>query len=176
MSRKIVRNSLTAFALFSIYCTGPVRAQEAPLPLPDQVLPYQLQLPSAPQDQTTSPVEKRQLSADLTLIASTRSLREFRPGAVGELYQALKNVLKEGKSQIVDLEWILENGSAPGRIYAALLIGRIGNITPAEALKRLKGDADINVEVFAGGSKCHYTLAEIIVDQSSKAPVIRLLP
>lgn len=173
MSRKIVIISLTAFALFSNHCTGPVRAQEAPLPLPDQVIPN---MPAAPQDATTAAVEKRQLSADLTLIASAKSLREFRPGAAGELYQALKNVLKEGKSQIADLEWIMENGSAPGRIYAALLLGRIGNITPAEALKRLNGHTDINVEVFAGGSKCHYTLAEMIIDQSSKAPVIRLLP
>ena len=68
------------------------------------------------------------------------------------------------------------NGSPAGRVYATLLLSRIENTTAAEALKSLKRDDDTNVEVFAGGSKCHYTLTEIIIDQSSKTPVIRLLP
>ncbi|HND08239.1 MAG TPA: hypothetical protein PL012_21325 [Candidatus Obscuribacter sp.] len=173
MSRKIVTTSLTAFALFSNLSAEPCRAQEAPMLSPEQAL---TSVPANPQDPSAPALEKRQLSADLTLIASAKSLREFRTGASGELYQALKNIVKEGKSQIPDLEWIQINGSPAGRVYATLLLSRIENTTAAEALKSLKRDDDTNVEVFAGGSKCHYTLTEIIIDQSSKTPVIRLLP
>ena len=87
--------------------------------------------------------------------------------AVRDIQTKLK--AKDNSDLKADLDWIRANGSPAGRVLASLLLG-----PGLKALRELPENT--SVAYYSKGSLCHYTVSDIVIDQSSKTPILKLLP
>ncbi|MBX9941334.1 MAG: hypothetical protein K2Y32_18875 [Candidatus Obscuribacterales bacterium] len=170
---------LTAAALFSLSVSGRVSAQVLGEPT----------LPEVKQEASKSGSQEpaRELPPYLSVIGKTAKLQEYRRGSQGELAAALREVLKKGSAKepkvaaetLDALDWISQNGSPAGKVYAILLKDRLdaASTNKSQALQALSSEeGSTRLLVENAGSTCHYTVEEIVIDQLSKAPVLKFLP
>lgn len=99
--------------------------------------------------------------------------RVARPSAKSDIALAFEQAQKAGVGVRTDLEWLIENASPAGRIYAAVLLRLIDRQAGTRALERLKADKDILVYKNAG-DKVHYSVGEVAIDLLSDKPSICL--
>lgn len=170
---------LTAAAFFSLSVSCQAGAQVLAEP--------SLTEAKQPVSQSGSQEPARELPPNLTVIAKTTKLQEYRSGSKGELAMAIRETLKKGSAKepkeaaetLDALNWISQNGSPAGKVYAILLKNRLdaASTNKSQALQALSSEeGNTRVLVDNAGSTCHYTVEEIVIDQLSKAPVLKFLP
>lgn len=149
---------------------------------PAQICQAQPSSQSAPteskQETTASETDKKSaLSSHMELIAQAKRLEDASSKADTPLKQALKTAMSKGKTDLDELNWVAENGTIAGRVYASAIIDKLNN-APKGALfeNLLKDQGNTNVGYLSAGATCHYTVSDIAVDQRSAHPIIKLLP
>lgn len=136
---------------------------------------------SARADEEQKAAEASPLPEKLEILAKAKRLEELRPRGDSETTQALKDFLaqkdRSDKANQDALVWMKEHGSPAGRVYATMVLATITRQSVPKALQELAGtDGSTNVEVLSAGSSCHFSVSDIAVDQSSPAPILKLLP
>lgn len=126
-------------------------------------------------------VKARPVASELAFLNDLNRLEEIRPRVETPTTKALKTYLslknRQDKVFQEDLGWLKDNAKMAGRIYATMLLARISKEPVGRALQDLaETSGSTNVEVLSAGSSCHYNVSDIAVDQSSKAPILKLLP
>lgn len=174
---------LTAAALFFLSVSSPASAQILGEPNLTETKPE-----TTPERSKSSSQEPAvELPPYLSVIGKTAKLQEYRSGSKGELAAAIREILKKGSvkeqkeaAETLDaLNWISQNGSPAGKVYAILLKNRLDAATTnkSQALQALASEeGNTRILVDNAGSTCHYTMEEIVIDQLSKAPVLKFLP
>ena len=132
-------------------------------------------------DEETKAPEASPLPEKLQILAKAKRLEELRPRGESETTQALKDFLAQkdraDKANQDALVWMKEHASPAGRVYATMVLATITRQSVPKALLELAGrDGSTNVEVLSAGSSCHFSVSDIAVDQSSPAPILKLLP
>lgn len=118
----------------------------------------------------------RAMNAALTAISTTKQLEDASLKS-GKMAGFTRQASKLGAASRPDLEWIIENGSPAGRLYAAALLKRLDNTAGAEAFKILSRDmGDVTIDFVGTNERCHYSISDVIVDQNSPHPLILILP
>jgi hypothetical protein len=119
---------------------------------------------------------QRKMPACLTAIAQAGRLEDVSLKSA-RLKEAIAEAVKLGPSSREDLRWIVENGSPCGRIYAVCLLKVFDRPEATEAAKALKeGMSDVNLEFVSASERCHYSIGDVLIDQSSAHPLIQLVP
>jgi hypothetical protein len=119
---------------------------------------------------------ERKMPACLTAIAQAGRLEDVSLKSA-RLKEAIAEAVKLGPSSRDDLRWIVENGSPCGRIYAVCLLKVFDRPEATEAAKALKeGMSDVNLEFVSASERCHYSIGDVLIDQSSAHPLIQLVP
>lgn len=119
---------------------------------------------------------QRKMPACLTAIAQAGRLEDLSLKSA-RLKEAIAEAVKLGPSSREDLRWIVENGSPCGRIYAVCLLKVFDRPEATEAAKALKeGMSDVNLEFVSASERCHYSVGDVLIDQSSAHPLIQLVP
>lgn len=136
--------------------------------------------PAKAEEEQKTP-EASPLPVKLEILAKAKRLEELRPRGESETTQALKDFLAQkdraDKANQDALVWMKEHASPAGRIYATMVLAIITGKSVPKALQELAGtDGSTNVEVLSVGSSCHFSVSDIAVDQSSPAPILKLLP
>lgn len=85
--------------------------------------------------------------------------------------QAYDEALLAGEKIRRQLDWLLQNGSAVGRVYAAILIRQFDNTAGRNALEAMKEDKTL-LRYKKGAETMHYSVGEVAVDSLSKYPTI----
>lgn len=121
------------------------------------------------------------LPEKLEILARAKRLEEMRPRGDSEITQALKDFLsqkdRDNKDNQAALSWMKEHASPAGRVYATMILATVTKQSVPKALQELSSmDGGTNVEVLSAGGACHYSVSDIAVDQSSPAPILKLLP
>ena len=121
-------------------------------------------------------VPSRKMNSALTTIASAKQLEDASLKS-GKITPAVSQALKLGAPARDDLEWIIANGSPAGRLYAAAILGRFDQPASKEAYRALAaGMGDINIDYVSAHEHCHYSVADIVTDQTSAKPLIEIVP
>jgi hypothetical protein len=132
--------------------------------MPTQALPTKAAAPT------------RAMHAALTAICTSKQLEDAGLKS-GKMITFTRQASKLGAASRADLEWIIENGSPAGRLYAAALLRRLDNSAGSEAFKILSRDmGDVNIDFVGTNERCHYSISDVIVDQNSLHPLIQILP
>lgn len=85
--------------------------------------------------------------------------------------KAYDEALLQGDKLRSQLEWLLQNGSAVGRVYAAILIRQFDNASGRNALEQMKDDKTL-LRYKKGAELMHYSVGEVAIDSLSKYPTI----
>lgn len=119
---------------------------------------------------------ERAMSPELSAIASAKQLEEAGLKS-GKLSGAVSSVCKSGIKSKADLEWICQNGSPAGRLYAAALIKRFDKKSGQQAFKVIAASdiKDVNVDFVGLKERCHYSVGDIVTDQISGKPLIEIV-
>lgn len=178
---------LTAAALFFLSVSSPASAQILGEPNLTETKPETKTETTPERSKSSSQEPAVELPPYLSVIGKTAKLQEYRSGSKGELAAAIREILKKGSvkepkeaAETLDaLNWISQNGSPAGKVYAILLKNRLDAATTnkSQALQALASEeGNTRILVDNAGSTCHYTMEEIVIDQLSKAPVLKFLP
>lgn len=92
-----------------------------------------------------------------------------------DLTEAFAKAKEKGASIRTQLDWLTQNATPAGRLYAALLIKKIDNPAGKSVFEQMKSDKSL-VEYRNGGVSCHYTVGEIAIDLMSPKPIINFDP
>lgn len=118
----------------------------------------------------------RKMNPALTAIAAAKQLEEATLKS-GKLAPSISAVLKLGAPARDDLEWIIANGTPAGRLYATAILGRFDQSAAKEAYRALAaGMGDVTIDFVGVREHCHYSVADIVTDQTSAKPLIEIVP
>ncbi|CAN5224615.1 hypothetical protein BH11CYA1_BH11CYA1_29350 [soil metagenome] len=118
----------------------------------------------------------RAMNPALTVIASAKQLEDASVKG-GKIKPSVNQALKLGAPARDDLEWIIANGSPAGRLYATAILGRFDQAAAKDAYRALAaGMGDVNVDYLSAHEHCHYSVADIVTDQTSPKPLIEIVP
>lgn len=118
----------------------------------------------------------RNMNTALKAIASAKQLEDASLKN-GKNAASLNLAIKLGAPARDDLEWIIANGSPAGRLYATAILGRFDPAAAKDAYRALAaGMGDINIDFVGAHERCHYSVADIVTDQTSAKPLIEIVP
>jgi hypothetical protein len=168
--------------LTSILLSSPAQAEQDLKPAPVKMPAFSVSAPEpsasaapAPAGNAARAIE-RKMPACLTAIAQAGRLEDISLKSA-RLREAIAEAVKLGPSSREDLRWIVENGSPCGRIYAVCLLKVFDRPEATEAARALKeGMSDVNLEFVSASERCHYSVGDVLIDQSSAHPLIQLVP
>ncbi len=140
------------------------------------------QMPAFPEPSVEMVIQKdapkppeRAMSPELTVIATAKQLEEAGLKN-GKMSGAISYACKSGVKSKADLEWICLNGSPAGRLYAAALIRRFDKKAGQDAFKAIAATmSDVNVDFVGVRERCHYSVGDIVTDQTSNKPLIEIV-
>jgi hypothetical protein len=167
-SKSLIASSLIALSL----CFTPVASAQVGPSLTGSAVPSAVQSSSEAKDEQPS----RQMNPALTAIAAAKQLEEASLKS-SKIAPALNAAIKLGAPARPDLEWIIANGSPAGRLYATAILGRFDARAAKEAYLALAaGMGDVNIDFVGPHEHCHYSVADIVADQTSAKPLIEIVP
>jgi hypothetical protein len=114
-------------------------------------------------------------------LATLKNAPQFDDSAVGaaaqrsDTFKAFAKAYAAGSALREDLEWLLRHASPAGRLYAALVLGKIDKNAGTKALESLKQDSD-TVEYRSGSLLATRTVGELASDMLRGEAVIILPP
>jgi len=117
----------------------------------------------------------RAMSVELKAIAFAGQVEEAGLKS-GKLAAAVGSASKSGGEIRADLDWIVKNGSPAGKLYSAALISRFDKAGGRAAYKALAAQiGDVTVDFVGINERCHYSVSDLVVDQTSSKPLINLI-
>ncbi|GEM_PF-1371740 len=132
--------------------------------------------PAAPEARSDEYVEREaKLAEPLKKLVQAPFVFNNAKGGSNELTEAFIAATKAGPKLKDDLQFILENGSPAGKLYAACLIRGFDGATGTRLLTGFKADKTL-VKNKSYISQEHYTVGEVATDLLSPAPTILLRP
>jgi len=144
--------------------------------LPPSAVPSSTESGSQPPGLENEKPPSRNMNAALTAIASAKQLEDASLKN-GKNATSLNLAIKLGAPARDDLEWIIANGSPAGRLYATAILGRFDPTAAKDAYRALAaGMGDVNVDFAGAHERCHYSVADIVTDQTSAKPLIEIVP
>lgn len=162
---------LALFIALSINFCAPGQGADAQSPSLTGDSAVSVQKPAEPQSDP-----ERKMPPCLTALAKANRLEDLSLKS-GKLKDSVAETLKLGSKAGEDLNWIIENGSPCGRMYAALILKRLDTAAGTQALDALNsGMGNINLEYVGAAERCHYSVSDILIDQASAHPLIQLIP
>lgn len=160
----------SGFITLSLCFSLAVQAQIDPS-LQGTALPVTAQSPDAKEE-----LVSRKMNPALTAIATAKQLEEASLKS-GKLAPSISAVIKLGAPARDDLDWIIANGSPAGRLYATAILGRFDQSAAKEAYRALAaGMGDVTIDFVGLREHCHYSVADIVADQTSAKPLIEIVP
>jgi hypothetical protein len=167
-SKSFIASSLIALSL----CFMPVALAQIDPSFTGSALPNAVQSSSEVKDEQPS----RQMNPALTAMAAAKQLEEASLKS-SKIAPSINAAIKLGAPARADLEWIIANGSPAGRLYATAILSRFDAPAAKEAYRALAaGMGDVNIDFVGPHEHCHYSVADIVADQTSAKPLIEIVP